>query len=117
MAIKKSTLRRVINEEIRRVLSEGPQINEGLKKVNLSMSDMVDINTGGQKGKLDSKLYDMIAKKWFGSGQGTITNKDVAIRQGTMQVTKGGKSWEFSMAGPYLKVKPDGGKTEFYKVK
>lgn len=110
--MKKSELRQLIREEIARVI-----LSEKLTKVNLSMSDIVDLNTGGQKRKLDSKLYDMIAKKWFGSGQGTITNKDVAIRQGTMQVTKRGKSWEFSMAGPYLKVKADGGKTEFYTVK
>ena len=111
--MKKSELKKLIKECIEE------ELNESLKKVELSMADMVNLNKqSSDKLKIDGSVYEQIKKKWFKNPPhgATITSKDAAIKNNKVSITRKGKSLDIVPAGPYLKVTGDGKKTEFYKI-
>ena len=102
MKITKSQLRKIVQEEVGNVL------NEGLKPVNLSFADTVELNSkfkGKSRGKMTPDLYAQIVKK-FGRTAREITKKSAAISQGSVLI--GGKNKSITativFGGEYLKV-------------
>ena len=83
-------------------------VEEALRKVNVSMADLVAINTAKDKSghaKIDVASYKALKAKFFSKGVGSITSEAEAIKNQSIEIHTNAQSLTIKPAGPNFHVK------------